>query len=260
MRRHDSGGSRPRTAPRPRSRTAAPRTTPAAACTRRNSSVIAASRPHSACQTIRRAVHERLGAGVVARRAALDEVRGEGERRAGEADQRGAAELADQQPYRLVEERDVLGVQRPDRGHVGLGLHRLGHDRADAGLDVEVDAGGGKRHHDVGEEDRRVDPVPADRLQGDLADQRRVAAGVEHRRLGPDRAVLGQRPAGLTHEPHRRVRDRLPPARQRPARTSLGAVGRWHGIHRWQSCHVRALARQSGANEAGDRPSGVDGA
>ena len=106
------------------------------------------------------------------------------------------------------------GVQRADRGHVGLGLHRLGDDRTDPGLDVEVDAGGDQRYHDVGEEDRGVDPVPAHGLQSDLADQRRVAAGVEHRCLGPYRAVLRQRPTSLTHEPHRRVRDRLPTARQ----------------------------------------------
>ena len=35
-------------------------------------------------------------------------------------------------------------------------------------LDVEVDADGLERQHDVGEEDRRVDAVPADGLERDL--------------------------------------------------------------------------------------------
>ncbi len=39
--------------------------------------------------------------------------------------------------------------------------------------DVDADADRHERHDDVGEEDRRVDAVPADRLQRDLGDQLR---------------------------------------------------------------------------------------
>jgi hypothetical protein len=53
-------------------------------------------------------------------------------------------------------------------------------DRADAGDDVEVDADGHQRQHDVGKQDRRVGAVPAHRLERDLGDQIGVAAGVEH--------------------------------------------------------------------------------
>ena len=42
-----------------------------------------------------------------------------------------------------------------------------------AGHDVDVDAGGVQRHDDVAEQDRRVDPVPAHRLQRDLAGELR---------------------------------------------------------------------------------------
>ena len=79
----------------------------------------------------------------------------------------------------------------------------------DAGLDVQVDPDRLQRHHDVAEEDRRVDAVPAHRLEGDLGDQVRVGAGLEHRDALADLAVLRQRPAGLAHEPHRGVRHRL---------------------------------------------------
>ena len=156
------------------------------------------------------AVHQRLGAGVVLARAALDEVAGERERRAGEADERRRAELADERAHRLGDVRDVVG--RRARA-AGRGRRRCGTARATTGPmpghDVEVDADRLERHDDVGEEDRRVDAVAADRLQRDLGDEVGRRAGVEHRVALADLAVLGQRAAGLPHEPHRRVRDRL---------------------------------------------------
>ena len=81
---------------------------------------------------------------------------------------------------------------------IGCGDHR-----PDVGHDVEVDARRAQRHDDVGEQDGGVDAVAADRLQGDLGDQLGVEAGLHHRVLGPQRPVLGQRTAGLPHEPHR---------------------------------------------------------
>ena len=42
-----------------------------------------------------------------------------------------------------------------------------------------------QRHDDVGEEDRRVHVVPAHRLQRDLAGERRVQAGLQHRGARP---------------------------------------------------------------------------
>ena len=195
------------------------------------------------------AVHQRLGAGVVLARPALDEVAGERERRAGEADERRRAELADERAHRLGDVRDVVGRQRGQPVEVGGGAERLRDDRPDARDDVEVDADRLERHDDVGEEDRRVDAVAADRLQRDLGDEVGGRAGVEHLVALAELAVLGQRPAGLAHEPHRRVRDGLAAARpeeggvvrgggrsghplDRPTRLTarlLGFVGRgWH--------------------------------
>ena len=120
------------------------------------------------------------------------------------------AELGGEQPHRLGDVGDVVGGQVAQLGEVGPGADRAGDDRADPGDDVEVDTDRRQRHHDVGEEDRGVDAVAAHRLQGDLGDQVGPAARLEHADALADRAVLGQRPAGLAHEPHRGVRHVLP--------------------------------------------------
>ena len=83
------------------------------------------------------------------------------------------------------------GVRSGIARDVGEGAHRAGDDRADAGLDVEVDADRLERQHDVGEEDGRVDAVPADRLEGDLDDQGR----------GPCRTRACRRPRGRRGTP-----------------------------------------------------------
>ena len=142
-----------------------------------------------------------------------------------------------------------------------------GDDRPDAGLDLDVDPGHDQRQHDVGEEDRGVHPVPADRLQGDLGDQVRVLAGLEHRRPGAQRPVLRQRPAGLAHEPdrgpaHRAGRGRRgpgpsrragsggtgsgatvttghPPRRRAAFRPGSGSVGRGTVAARRERCAIR---------------------
>ena len=80
--------------------------------------------------------------------------------------------------------------------------NRLGHDRADAGLDVHVDAREPQRHHDVAEEDGGVHVVAAHGLEGDFRGERWPEAGVEHPYPLTDLAVLGQGPARLSHEPH----------------------------------------------------------
>ena len=142
---------------------------------------------------------------------------------------------------RLGDEADVRPASSAaDRVDVVHRRDRLRDHRADPGLDVEVDAGGVQRHHDVGEEDRRVDPVPAHRLQGDLGDQVGRAAGLEHRHVGPDRPVLRQRPPGLAHEPDRRVR--------RPARGGRPGRGR-----KWKSSSL-AIVSRVGRGASSDRP------
>ena len=168
---------------------------------------MSASRRHQRVPHVRRGVHERLGALVVAARAALDEVGRERERRAGEADERRA------DPARAAAGRPRRRPGRPAR-RPGWAADRRPPRCAPAqpttgpvpGHDVDVDPGGVQRHDDVAEQDRRVHPVPADRLHRDLARQLGRQAGGEHAGVGAQRPVLGQRPPRLAHEPHRHVR------------------------------------------------------
>ena len=78
------------------------------------------------------------------------------------------------------------------RGDVGAGAHRVGDHRPHVGHDVQVDAGAAQRDDDVGEQDRRVHPVAAHRLQRDLADQFGVEAGLHHGVPGAQHPVFGQ--------------------------------------------------------------------
>jgi len=173
------------------------------------------------------AVHQRLGVLVVLRGAALDHVAGQRVRSSGEADQRLGPELGGEQTHGLGDVPDVGGLQRAQLLQVGAAADRLGHDRADAGLDVEVHADGLERHHDVAVVDGRVHVVTAHRLQGDLLDQLRHLAGVQHGDALADLQVLGQRAPGLSHEPHRCVRHRLASAgpQERGVLQVLGAAG-----------------------------------
>ena len=117
------------------------------------------------------------------------------------------------------------------------------------GDDVEVHADGLERQHDVGEEDRGVDAVPAHRLQGDLDDELGVHARLEHPDALADLAVLRQRAPGLAHEPDRRVRHRL--TARRPQE---GAVGRASPRHQRQGaspCGVFTHPRVTGPTYCG---------
>ena len=157
----------------------------------------------SACQQVGLGQHHRLGAGVVAARAALDQIGRQRERRTGEPDQRNIAQRLHEQRDRLRHRLNTLWLKRFHRIDIGGGAHRRCDHRSDVGDDVQVDAGAAQRHHDVGEQDRGVDVVAAYRLQGDLGDQLGVEAGLHHAAACPQRTVFRQRSAGLPHEPHR---------------------------------------------------------
>ena len=149
------------------------------------------------------AEHHRLGAFVQLAGAALDEIGRQREGRPGEPDQRHLPQRRGQQPNRVRDGADTVEHIRSQRGDVARGAHRMGDHRPHVGHDVQIDAGAAQRDNDVGEQDRGVHPVPVHRLQGDLADQLGVETGLHHGVLGAQRAVLGQRPAGLAHEPDR---------------------------------------------------------
>ena len=76
--------------------------------------------------------------------------------------------------------------------------------------DLDAEADRVQREDDVREQDRRVHAVPADRLHRDLGGDRGVVAELEQAPGAAQGAVLGQRAAGLPHEPDGRALDGLP--------------------------------------------------
>ena len=122
-------------------------------------------------------VHERLHGGERPRRASLDQVAGDGERRAGEADEGGArsSEFPADQPGRFGDVRRVGGgFEGAQPGQIGFTAEGLGHHGAASLFDLDAESDRVHRHHDVGEEDGGVDAVAPHRLEGQLGGQRRV--------------------------------------------------------------------------------------
>ena len=142
------------------------------------------------------------------RRAALDHVARQRERRAGEADER-----------HLVLELPAAGSRsRPSRSRcprrdretrsfatsaaVRTGLWMTGPSPFANSRSSPMP---GERHQDVGEQDRGVDADEVDRLQRDLDGELGRPAHLEEAVLLADRAVLGEVATGLSHHPDRRV-------------------------------------------------------
>ena len=156
-----------------------------------------------------------LATQVVARRAAFDEVAGQRERRAGEADDRLLArQLAADDPHRVEREPQLfIRLERAQAGHVRGRPDRVVDDRADVRLDLEVDAHRLERQHDVGEQHRGIDAQQLDGHQGDLGAQLRGLGDLEDAVALAHAPVGLERPAGLAHEPDGRRVDRLAAAR-----------------------------------------------
>ena len=166
---------------------------------------------HQRVPGLRVGVHHPLDVQELAARLPLDQVPGDGERAAAEAD------------------HGLVGTQLAPHDRDGLEderhrLLRLGHgqaldvcERADRPLDhradvldqLDVHAHAEQRQHDVGEHHGRVDVVTADRLQRHLRAELGLVADLEERVRLPDLAVLRQRAPGLAHEPDRRALGRL---------------------------------------------------
>ena len=152
----------------------------------------------------------------VAARLALDEIARDGERPAAEADERALGlELAAHEPHGLEDRRaptPPASATRSRSTSAAESIRLLDH-RPDALDELDVDAHAEDGRHDVGEEDGRVDAVPAHRLQRHLRAELRRSRDLEEAVLLPQRAVLGQRAARLAHEPDRRPLGRLAPQR-----------------------------------------------
>ena len=78
------------------------------------------------------------------------------------------------------------------------------------------------RRDDVGEEHGRVHAVPPHRLERHLGAELGRVRDLEERVALAQSAVLGQRAAGLAHEPHRRALDLLAPQRADEERVGHG--------------------------------------
>ena len=106
----------------------------------------------------------------LARRAALDQVRGERE---------GAARESDDRPVELEFEKPLDGLPHERHGgaRVELGqlfdvrpsADRVAHDRAESGVDGEFDPEAGERQGDVGEDHPGIERRSGEGAQGSLA-------------------------------------------------------------------------------------------
>ena len=182
------------------------------------------------------AIHERLGADKVATRLSLDEVAGDGERPAAEADERSLRfELPAHEPHGFEDRRrPLLRRRRPAAARPPSPNRQLLDHRPDARDELHLDAHAEDGRHDVGEEDGGVDAVPAHRLQRHLRAELRRPRDLEEAVLLSQRAVLGQRAPRLPHEPDRRALGRLAPQ----TRTRSGSTLR----RRWARGPARAAA------------------
>ena len=168
---------------------------------------------HQRVPHLRRAVHARLRLHEVAGRLALDEVAGDGERTAGEADDSLVAVelLTDEADGLQHEGHRLLRLGHAEPLDVGQAGDRLGHDRPDAVDEVDVDSHADDREHDVGEHHGRVHAEAMDWLQRHLGAELGLPTHLEEAVTLADLPILGQRPPGLAHEPDRRALDVLAP-------------------------------------------------
>ena len=206
--------SRPARARRPTSRRAARRRRPRAPARPRTRANVSASLSSSARQTSGSRVHQRLRDRELARRLALDEVAGDGERPAAEADDRLVGPRA--RGARSRSPRASAPPSPPGRARAAARPRPASAPaRATTGPTPSTSSTSrpiaSDRGHDVREHHGRVHVVPAHRLQRHLGGQLGRPVDLEERVLLADRAVLGQRASGLPHEPHRRPLDGFTP-------------------------------------------------
>ena len=177
-------------------------------------------------------MHQGPGPEVVLGWTALHEIRGESERGAGESDQGSPAELCYGEGDAFGDRGEGIRVEAAKGRNIRRGTNRSAEHRTAAGNDVDVDAGELQRHHDVAEEDARIHAVSSHGLQGDLARQFGIEAGVEHLGADPEGAVFGQRTASLAHEPHRGGRRTIAAIGTNERRISRAAVNQ--GVAGWE--------------------------
>ena len=153
-------------------------------------------------------IQQRLHLPEVVACATLDHVAGECERAAGKADERDAPlQLAARERDGVEHVTKPVEVGRAQRADGVFVAQRPLELRPLALDEVQAEPHGVGNREDVGKDDRGVEGVAPDRLQGDLARELgRLRQCEETSRLAARLVVLGQVAAGLPHDPDRRVR------------------------------------------------------
>ena len=169
--------------------------------------------------------HQRLGVVPGLRAAALHEVAGQGEGRAGEAQDRHAGPLVGQLDRPQGRRQIPDGVEVREPLDVGAGAHGVGELRPVALAEDQLPAHGLQGQQDVAEDDPGVEAKAIQRLEGDLAAQVCVGAQLQEGDLRPELAVDRHVPSGLAHEPGGRAGDGF--AAQ--GAEQEGVVTVWHG-------------------------------
>ena len=160
---------------------------------------------HQCVPGLRLRMHKGLCLLVVLGRTTLHQVAGQGKWGADETDKRlGLGQLIQDDGDAIANLRNI-SVQDGQLGDVLFGAHWLFHHWPAARHDVHADASGLERHDDIAEQNRGINVVAAHRLQGDLSEQLRHEARVEHVDALPNLAVFRQGTPCLTHEPHGRT-------------------------------------------------------
>ena len=134
---------------------------------------------------------------------ALDEIGRQGPGGAAESQERRVGrQISADQPDRFDDfGRRFRHVGIRQGRHVGGAPDRFRHDRPRG--EIELDAQGRKRAHDVGEDDGRIQRKPPDRLQGDLGSEVGAAGQFLEAVLLAELPVFGQVASGLTVDPQR---------------------------------------------------------
>jgi len=145
----------------------------------------------------------------------FDGITREGERRAGEADERDrGGKRAPRLPHRVEDIAELgLDVERREPVDIGRVRDRPVDDRPFAGGEAQPQAQRLEGQEDIGEQDRGVDAQPGDRLERYGRRERGIVTEIEDGVTLAEFAVLRHVASGLSHEPHRRDVGALPTAR-----------------------------------------------
>src|SRR5690625_1331321 len=136
---------------------------------------------HQCIPGLRIGVHESLGDFMVLRWATFNQVGSQGKWRAHKTDESlGIGEFIQNDLDAIGDFVDVV-VQDWKIVDIGAGAYRFIHDWATAGNNVYADSCGAEWNNNIGEQDRRIDIMTADWLEGDFGEEFWHEARIQHR-------------------------------------------------------------------------------